>query len=98
MERSALGIDFERTRSRSLASMNIKERLRQRGIRQFHEPSGCGGRVAGWVMGHRSSNVRRSRWAVELLDVQPDEHVLELGCGPGVAIAALAQRATDGLV
>jgi ubiquinone/menaquinone biosynthesis C-methylase UbiE len=49
-------------------------------------------------MGHRSSNVQRNKWAVELLDVQPTDRVLELGCGPGVAVAALAGRATRGLV
>lgn len=49
-------------------------------------------------MGHRSSNVTRNRWAVGVLDVQPDERVLELGCGPGVALAALADRAVSGLV
>jgi SAM-dependent methyltransferase len=49
-------------------------------------------------MGRRSSNVARSRWAVELLDVQPTDRVIELGCGPGVAIDALAGRATRGLV
>jgi ubiquinone/menaquinone biosynthesis C-methylase UbiE len=35
---------------------------------------------------------------VRLLDVQPTDRVIELGCGPGVAIAALATRATRGLV
>jgi ubiquinone/menaquinone biosynthesis C-methylase UbiE len=49
-------------------------------------------------MGRRSSNVARNRWAVQLLDVQPTERVIELGCGPGVAITALAARATRGLV
>jgi ubiquinone/menaquinone biosynthesis C-methylase UbiE len=49
-------------------------------------------------MGRRSSNVARNRWAVQLLDVQPTDRVIELGCGPGVAIAALAARATRGLV
>nr|CEL18258.1 Methyltransferase [Kibdelosporangium sp. MJ126-NF4] len=33
-----------------------------------------------------------------LLDVQPTDRVIELGCGPGVAVAALAARATRGLV
>lgn len=69
-----------------------------RGVRQFHNPSGPGGRLAGWVMGRRSSNVERNRWAVELLDVQPTERVIEFGCGPGVALAALARRADRGLV
>ena len=54
--------------------------------------------MAGWIMSVRPSNVARSRQAVEMLDVQPTERVLELGCGPGVAVAALAARATRGLV
>ncbi len=49
-------------------------------------------------MGHRHSNVARNRWAAELLDIETDARVLELGCGPGVAIAALAGRVTEGLV
>jgi ubiquinone/menaquinone biosynthesis C-methylase UbiE len=42
--------------------------------------------------------VARNRWAAQLLDVRPADRVLELGCGPGVAIAALATRATRGSV
>jgi ubiquinone/menaquinone biosynthesis C-methylase UbiE len=54
--------------------------------------------VVGWIMGRRSSNVQRSRWAVELLGIKPTDRVIELGCGPGVAIAALASQASQGLV
>src|SRR5262249_61919292 len=68
------------------------------GMAQFHQPTGAAGHVVGWIMGRRSSNVARNRWAVQLLDVQPTDRVIELGCGPGVAIAALATRATQGLV
>jgi SAM-dependent methyltransferase len=68
------------------------------GLAQFHHPTGIGGRVAGWIMSSRPSNVARSRWAAQLLDVQPTDRVIELGCGPGVAIAALAAQATQGLV
>jgi hypothetical protein len=59
-----------------------------RGLAQFHQPTGAVGHVVGWIMGRRSSNVARNRWAVQLLDVQPADRVIELGCGPGVAIAA----------
>ena len=38
----------------------------------------------------------RIRWAVERLDVQPDDHILELGCGPGVAAALVAERLDGG--
>src|SRR5256885_16694982 len=67
-----------------------------RGVRQFGRPHGVPGRLAGWVMAHRSSNRQRSLWEVSLLDVQPTDRVLEVGFGPGVAIAELARRATRG--
>ena len=79
--------------------MDIKHRVAGRimrwwaahgGLAQFHQSAGAAGHVAGWIMGRRSSNVARNRWAVQLLDVQPADRVIELGCGPGVAIAALA--------
>jgi SAM-dependent methyltransferase len=87
--------------------MGIKQRAlssimqwwaRHGGLAQFHHPTGPVGHVAGWIMGRRSSNVARSRWAVQLLDVAPTDRVIELGCGPGVALAALATRAMRGLV
>jgi SAM-dependent methyltransferase len=87
--------------------MEIKERVLDRinqwwgprgALAQFHHPTGAVGHVAGWIMSWRSSNVGRNRWAVQLLDVQPTDRVIELGCGPGVAIAALATRASRGLV
>jgi ubiquinone/menaquinone biosynthesis C-methylase UbiE len=78
--------------------VGIKQQVLRRAVRQFHRPTGAAGHVAGWVMGWRSSNVARNRWAVELLNVQPTDRVIELGCGPGVAIAAFATRATHGLV
>lgn len=78
--------------------MTTTDRVRDSVVRQFHNPAGPGGHLVGWIMGHRRSNVTRSRWAVGLLAVEPDARVLELGCGPGVALAALAERAVDGLV
>ena len=68
------------------------------GLAQFHYPTGVKGHLAGWIMSSRPSNVARSRWAAQLLDIQPIDRVLELGCGPGVALAALAAQATHGLV
>jgi ubiquinone/menaquinone biosynthesis C-methylase UbiE len=78
--------------------MGLKQRAVKRLVAQFHRPTGAVGHVVGWIMGRRTSNVARSRWAVELLAVQPTERVIEFGCGPGVAVAALAARATHGVV
>jgi SAM-dependent methyltransferase len=60
-------------------------------IGQAHHPRGAAGRVTAWEMAHRPSNRQRSRWVVSLLDVQPADRVLEIGFGPGLAIAALAR-------
>jgi SAM-dependent methyltransferase len=49
-------------------------------------------------MGHRSSNVKRNRWVVSLLDVRPTDRILEVGFGPGIAIAALSSLTPDGVV
>lgn len=78
--------------------MHIPDRVRRRLIAQAHNPTGPVGHLEAWVFGHRPSNVRRNRWAVELLDIKPSDRVIELGCGPGVAVAALASRARQGLV
>jgi SAM-dependent methyltransferase len=59
-------------------------------IGQAHHPRSAAGRVTAWEMAHRPSNRQRSRWVVAMLDVQPTEQVLEIGFGPGLAIAALA--------
>jgi ubiquinone/menaquinone biosynthesis C-methylase UbiE len=61
-------------------------------VRQFGHPRGAAGNVAGWVMAHRSSNRQRNRWVVSLLDVQPTDRVLEIGFGPGLAVAELSRR------
>ncbi|TMR11327.1 class I SAM-dependent methyltransferase [Nonomuraea turkmeniaca] len=49
-------------------------------------------------MAHRTSNRQRNSWAVSLLEVRPTDRVLEIGFGPGLAIAELALRATQGHV
>jgi ubiquinone/menaquinone biosynthesis C-methylase UbiE len=78
--------------------MRMREKLITRVRAQFGRPTGFPGRIAGWVMAYRSSNRRRNAWVVSLLDVQPDDRVLEIGFGPGIAIRELARRAPDGYV
>ena len=65
---------------------------------QFGRPTGLWGRAAGLLMAHRSSNRRRNAWVVSLLEVRPDDRVLETGFGPGLAIRELARLATEGYV
>jgi SAM-dependent methyltransferase len=79
-------------------AMGLKQKTMRAVVGQFHRPRGFGGRAAGWVMATRGSNRKRNIWAVRLLDVQPDDRVLEIGFGPGVAIREMARHATSGQV
>ncbi len=72
--------------------------LRRWLVSQFARPRGFWGRVAGWIMAHRPSNIERNLWSVELLEIRPEHRVLELGCGPGIAIQAICARLTTGSV
>lgn len=38
----------------------------------------------------------RIRWAVETIEVQPDDMLLEIGCGGGVAVALVCEQLADG--
>ena len=38
----------------------------------------------------------RIRWAVELMGVQPTDHVLEIGCGPGAGAELICSRLQSG--
>jgi len=78
--------------------MDLKQQTIKRVVGQFHQPRGLGGRAAGLLMAHRSSNRQRNAWAVSLLDVGPEDRVLEIGFGPGIAIRELTRRASRGLV
>lgn len=48
------------------------------------------------IMAWRPSNVRRNEWTVGLLDLAPQHIVLEIGCGPGLALALCARQLTTG--
>ncbi|WP_344936166.1 class I SAM-dependent methyltransferase [Sphaerisporangium flaviroseum] len=67
-------------------------------VGQAHHPRGIAGWAVGYMFAHRASNRQRNIWAVSLLDVRPTDRVLEIGFGPGVAIAEFAGRATRGHV
>jgi SAM-dependent methyltransferase len=65
-------------------------------IRQFANPHGTLGLVAGRIMANRTSNVERNVWIAEVLDPEPDAKILEIGHGPGIAIAQIWPQLTTG--
>jgi len=77
---------------------SMRKRFRQLLISQFKHPKGLLGRVAGSIMANRESNQRRNRWTVDLLDFGTTDRILEIGFGPGLALARAAAKATDGQI
>ena len=73
-------------------SASIRERL----FSQFGHPRGTLGRLAGRVMAWE--NARANALVVDVLGVGPDDAVLDVGSGPGVAVAAALARAPRGFV
>jgi len=65
---------------------------------QFGHPRGVWGTVAGRLMARSPSNNERIDWTLELLNIQPADRILEIGFGPGVAIALACQLAPKGFV
>jgi ubiquinone/menaquinone biosynthesis C-methylase UbiE len=63
---------------------------------QFAHPQGPLGSVAGWLMAFK--NRQRNSWTLDLLKLQPTDHILEIGFGPGWAIEQAAKRLPRGHV
>jgi SAM-dependent methyltransferase len=65
---------------------------------QFGRPEGFWGSLAGRIMAATPSNNDRIRWTLGLLDIKPADRILEVGFGPGIAIALASERASNGFV
>ena len=63
---------------------------------QFAHPKGLLGALAGRIMAR--SNRELGAWAVSLLDLGPDDRVLEVGFGPGVAARMVLERVPGGFL
>jgi ubiquinone/menaquinone biosynthesis C-methylase UbiE len=63
---------------------------------QYRRPSGSLGRKIGTEMAR--DHLPENLWTVAQLDPRPSDRILEVGFGPGVAIAELAKIVTSGLV
>jgi hypothetical protein len=70
--------------------------LRQNIVRQFKQPHGAVGHLAGFIMANRPSNIERNEWTLELLALKPTDYLLEVGFGPGIAIEKASQIITSG--
>ena len=49
----------------------------------------------GWMT---TTTIAHARWTADLMDVQPDDHLLEVGFGNGANLELLAERASNGRV
>jgi len=74
----------------------MQERLRRFVTKQFGNPSGFLGTLIGRRMA--KGNLFDAQWTVSLLDIQPDNHILEIGFGPGVSTQLASQKASQGFV
>jgi ubiquinone/menaquinone biosynthesis C-methylase UbiE len=74
----------------------LKDRIARFFWGQFRKPSGWFGRVIGNRMAE--GNSYDAQWTISLLDIQPEDHILEIGFGPGVSTHYAAEKATKGFV
>lgn len=64
--------------------------------RQLQHPQGLLGKALfGWMT---TKTIAHAHWTLDLMDVRPEDHVLEVGFGNGANIRLLAERASNGNV
>jgi ubiquinone/menaquinone biosynthesis C-methylase UbiE len=63
---------------------------------QFADPEGWAGRFVGVILALK--NRERNAWTISMLDIQPNDQVLEIGFGPGQAIQEVAKLTPNGFV
>jgi SAM-dependent methyltransferase len=64
--------------------------------KQLQHPKGMLGKALfGWMA---TKTIAHARWTADLMEVQPDDEVLEVGFGNGANIGLLAERASKGRV
>jgi SAM-dependent methyltransferase len=67
-------------------------------VDQFGRPRGPLGALVALIMRVRPSNRLRNVRTLELLDLRPEDRVLEVGFGPGLAVERAAELASAGKV
>lgn len=64
--------------------------------RQLSSPSGPFGRLAGWVWNRRNEALNET--VLGLLDLQPDDRVLDIGFGGGYLLGRMTGAVSDGML
>ncbi len=64
--------------------------------KQFGNPTGLMGNVVGKILA--ANNKERTDWVLSFMDVKPDDNILEIGYGPGLAIEKLEKKIKNGLI
>lgn len=65
-------------------------------MQMFGRPKGILGQLGGFILARTKHDF--TQWVIDLLEIQPDEKVLEVGFGPGVGIEILATAVSTGYV
>jgi cyclopropane fatty-acyl-phospholipid synthase-like methyltransferase len=65
---------------------------------QFGCPTGFWGHIVGKIMTYTPSNQERIHWTISLLNIKPDDRLLEVGFGPGFAIELVSKMASEGFI
>ena len=64
--------------------------------KQFGNPAGFMGNIVGKILA--ANNKERTGWVLSFMDVKPDDKILEIGYGPGLAIEKLEKKIKNGLI
>ncbi|WP_315785774.1 class I SAM-dependent methyltransferase [Fischerella sp. JS2] len=65
-------------------------------MQMFGRPQGILGRLGGFILARTKRDF--TQWVIDLLEIQPDDKVLEVGFGPGVGIEILAAAVSTGYI
>lgn len=65
-------------------------------VTQCRRPNGFLGRLTGFLMNWRHRPL--SEWTIELMNIQSNDFVLDIGCGAGMAIKEIGEIAISGFV
>lgn len=62
--------------------------------KQIRQPSG----FAGMILGHLMANEHKKlvNWMLDFVDIQPSDYILDVGCGGGMTLKIITERAGNG--